>query len=95
MQEALETCAKLAVHTWRGLLAGGGILHADCEAMVYEDGSWQDDAPGAEWDPGSQQVTSGALINIRLRQNNPSMEILAEDTRDAVSRVVRNSPGEG
>jgi hypothetical protein len=82
MQEALETCAKLAVHIWRGLLAGGGIMHADCEAMVYEDGSWQDDALGAEWAPGSQQVTFEALINIRPRQKNPSLEILAADTRE-------------
>jgi hypothetical protein len=62
--------------------------------MLLEDGSQQDDVWGADWDPSAQQVTFEALINIRPRQNNPSMEILAEDTRDAVSRVVRNLLGE-
>jgi len=94
MQEALETYIKLAVDIRRGVLAGGGIMHADCEAMLLEDGSQQDDVWGADWAPGAQRVTFEALINIRPRQNNPSMEILAEDTRDAVSRVVRNLLGE-
>jgi hypothetical protein len=94
MQETLETYIKLAVDIRRGVLAGGGIMHADCEAMLLEDGSQQDDVWGADWDPSAQQVTFEALINIRPRQNNPSMEILAEDTRDAVSRVVRNLLGE-
>lgn len=94
MQEALETYVKLAVDIRRGVLAGGGIMHADCEALLLEDGSQQNDVWGADWGPGSRQVIFEALINIRPRQNNPSMEILAEDTRDAVSRVVRNLLGE-
>lgn len=94
MQEALETYVKLAVDIRRGVLAGGGIMHADCEALLLEDGSQQNDVWGADWEPGSRQVMFEALINIRPRQNNPSIEILAEDTRDAVSRVVRNLLGE-
>lgn len=94
MQEALETYIKLAVDIRRGVLAGGGIMHADCEALLLEDGSQQNDVWGADWEPGSRQVIFEALINIRPRQNNPSMEILAKDTRDAVSRVVRNLLGE-
>jgi hypothetical protein len=31
MLEALETYVKLAVDIERELLAGGGVMHADCE----------------------------------------------------------------
>jgi Protein of unknown function (DUF5674) len=94
MQEALQTYIKLAVDIRRGVLAGGGIMHADCEAMLLEDGSQQDDVWGADWDPGTQKVAFEALINIRPGQNNPSMEILASEIKDAVSSVVADLLGE-
>jgi predicted transcriptional regulator of viral defense system len=93
MQETLETYIKLAVDIRREILAGGGIMHADCEAMLLQDGSQQHDVWGADWDPGAQVLTFEALINIRPRQDNPSMEILASDIRDEVSRVVHKLLG--
>ena len=93
MLEALETYIKLAVDIRRGILAGGGIMHADCEAMLLEDGSQQEDVWGADWDPAAQQATFEALINIRPRQDNPSMEILATNTREAVAQVVKKLLG--
>lgn len=33
MLEMLETYVKLAVDIERGILAGGGVMHADCEAV--------------------------------------------------------------
>jgi hypothetical protein len=93
MQEALETYIKLAVDIRREILAGGGIMHADCEAMLLQDGSQQHDVWGADWDPGAQVLTFEALINIRPRQDNPSMAILASDIRDEVSRVVHKLLG--
>ena len=42
MQEMLQdlgTYIKLAVDIEREILAGGGTLHADCEAALLEDGS--------------------------------------------------------
>jgi hypothetical protein len=94
MLEALETYIKLAVDIRRGILAGGGIMHADCEAVLLEDGCQQEDVWGADWDPAGQQVTFEALINIRPRQDNPSMEILAENTREAVAQVIIRLLGE-
>jgi len=41
MLVALEVYVKLAVDVRRGILAGGGTLHADCEAILLEDGSRQ------------------------------------------------------
>jgi hypothetical protein len=43
MLEALGTYIKLAVDIRRRILAGGGILHADCEGELLSDGSLQED----------------------------------------------------
>lgn len=89
MQQSLETYIKLAVDIQRGILAGGGVMHADCESALLEDGSAQEDIWGADWNPTSQQVTFESLINIRPRQNNPSMEILDPLRRDRVAQIAR------
>ncbi len=41
MLEVLGIYIKLAVDIQRGILAGGGELHADCEQVLLEDGSEQ------------------------------------------------------
>jgi hypothetical protein len=88
MLEDLETYIKLAVDTRNGVLAGGGSLHADCEAVLLEDGSRQEDIWGADWIPSTQQVRYEALVNIRPKHNNPSMSILDPATRDRVAAIV-------
>ena len=89
MLQVLETYVKLAVDLERGILAGGEALHADCEAVLLEDGSRQEDIWGADWIPGAQQVTFESLINIRPRQNNPSLEILDSGIRERVAEIVK------
>ena len=61
MMEMLETYIKLAVDIERGILAGGGAMHADCEAILLEDGSQQDFIWGADWNPESLEVTFESL----------------------------------
>lgn len=58
MLQALGSYIKLAVDVRRRMLAGGGTLHADCEAVLLEDGSQQMDVWGADWIPKTQEVTS-------------------------------------
>ena len=89
MMQSLETYIKLAVDVERGILAGGGVMHADCEAVLLEDGSSQNDVWGADWNPSARQVTFESLINIRPQQDNPSMEILDPQRRERVAQVVR------
>jgi RES domain-containing protein len=88
MLQTLSTYIKLAVDIQRGILAGGGVLHADCESALLEDGSNQEDIWGADWNPFSQQVTFEALINIRPRQNNPSLDILDLTIRKRVGEIT-------
>ena len=89
MLQVLGTYIKLAVDVERGILAGGGVMHADCESALLEDGSTQEDIWGADWNPASQQVTFESLINIRPRQKNPSMDILDPRLRERVAQVTR------
>jgi hypothetical protein len=89
MLQALETYVKLAVDLERGILAGGGALHADCEAVLLEDGSRQEDVWGADWISSAKQVTFESLINIRPRQNNPSLEIMDLTVRQRVTEIVK------
>jgi Protein of unknown function (DUF5674) len=93
MLEMLESYVKLAVDIERGILAGGGAMHADCEAVLLEDGSRQEFIWGADWNPSAQQVTFESLINIRPRQNNPSMEILEPKIREQVTKITMNLLG--
>ena len=89
MLEALETYIKLAVDVRREIAAGGGELHADCEAVLLGDGSSQDDIWGADWIPDTQEVRYEAMLNIQPRRNNRSMQIEDPGIRAKVGDIVR------
>jgi hypothetical protein len=89
MLEELETYIKLAVDVGRNILAGGGEYHADCEEILLEDGSQQEDIWGADWYPESRTVGFGALINIRPQQGNRGMEIENPRLRERIETIVR------
>lgn len=93
MLQTLGTYVKLAVDIQRRLLAGGGAMHADCEAALLEDGSQQQDVWGADWNPTTQQVTFESLINIRPSQNNPAMDILDPVIQQQVAHITQELLG--
>ena len=88
MLETLDVYVKLAVDIELEIAAGGGALHADCEAVLLEAGSRQVDIWGADWIPSSGEVRYEALINIRPSQHNPSMTIADPAIRAKVKKVV-------
>jgi hypothetical protein len=89
MLEELDPIIKLAVDVRRKLLAGGGQMHADCEAALIEDGSNQEDIWGANWIPTTQAVEFEALINIRPKQQNFSMIIQNPIIKQQVENISR------
>jgi hypothetical protein len=89
MLQTLNEYIKLAVDVQRGILAGGGSMHADCEDVLLKDGSQQADIWGADWNASKQEVVFESLINIRPRQNNFSLEIADPKLRDQVEEIVR------
>jgi hypothetical protein len=89
MLEELETYIKLAVDVERNILAGGGEYHADCEEVLLEDGSRQENIWGVDWYPETKEVRFGALINIRPLQGNRGMEIEDPKLRKEIETLIR------
>ena len=84
-----EVLVKVVVDIRRGVLAGGGEMHADAEALLLADGSQQEDLWGANWYPASREIRFEALINIRPRQSNRRMQVESEATRDKMEAIIR------
>ena len=91
--EALQTYIKLAVDIRRRVVAGGGGMHADCEAVLLEDGSQQPDVWGASWVPETREVRFESLINIRPKQGNRKMMVEDARLRSTIEQVVRERLG--
>ena len=89
MLTAQGSFIKLAVDVRRRLIAGGGEMHADCEAVLLEDGSNQLDIWGADWYPDDLTVGFESFINIRPRQGNRSMVVQDPVLRDLIEGIVR------
>jgi len=80
---------KVAVDIERGLLAGGGEWHADCEEVLREKGSKRENIWGAGYKPHTREVDFYSLINIRPRQGNPDQDILSAEVRGKVEQIIR------
>ena len=89
-----ENMIKIVVDIRRRILSGGGEMHADCETVLLEDGSEQDDLWGANWYPGEQRIEFESLINIRPRLGNRNILIQDENLRKQVEIVTRELLGD-
>ena len=94
MQKEYETMIKIVVDIRRHVLAGGGEMHSDCESVLLNDGSEQDDLWGANWYPAEQEIIFESLINIRPRLGNRSILIQSEELRQQVESVTREILGD-
>ena len=93
MLNEYETMIKIVVDIRRRILAGGGEMHSDCESLLLEDGSEQDDLWGANWYPAEQRIVFESLINIRPRLGNRNILIKNEELRQQVESVTREILG--
>ncbi|MBM3290590.1 MAG: hypothetical protein FJY92_10600 [Candidatus Hydrogenedentes bacterium] len=80
---------KLAVDIRRGRIAAGGRMHADCEAVLLDDGSRQQNVWGADWYPVDKKVTFVSMINLRPSDGNSSTQLRDPELRRRVEEVVR------
>lgn len=93
MLKEYETMTKIVVDIRQQTLSGGGEMHADCESVLLENGSEQDDLWGANWYPAEQRIEFESLINIRPRLGNRSILIQDEKLRKQVEEVTRKILG--
>ena len=89
MLQQYEGMIKIVVDIRRRILAGGGEMHSDCESVLLDNGSEQDDLWGANWYPAEQRIEFESLINIRPRLGNRNILIQDEDLRQKVESVTR------
>lgn len=93
MLDRYENMIKIVIDIRRRSLAGGGEMHADCESVLLEDGSEQDDLWGANWYPHEQRIEFESLINIRPRLGNRSIVLQDENLRRQVEAVTQEILG--
>jgi Protein of unknown function (DUF5674) len=92
MLQANRFYIKTVVDIRRQILAGGGVMHFDCEMALLEEGSRQEDLWGASWNPISQEIIYESMVNLRPRQNQ-SMQILSPDIRKSVQTIIHQLLG--
>ena len=89
---------KLVVDVERRVIALGGELHADAEALLLEDGSRRRDLWGANYFPGAgpeRCLELTALINIRPAQGNRGMVVRDEALAEKIRAIVHLLVGRG
>ena len=82
---------KATVDVERGILAIGGDLHCDEEALLLEDGSSQEQLWGINVYPekiGEDYIEFDSMINVRPSQNNRSRGVENPEIQASIIRVV-------
>lgn len=93
MLEVHRFYIKTVVDIRRRILAGGGEMHSDCEAVLLDNGSRQSDIWGASWNSISQEILYESMVNLRPRQNR-SMQILDVAIGEQVKQIIHKLLGE-
>jgi hypothetical protein len=84
---------KAAVDISRGIMAIGGELHSDEEAVLLEDGSSQTDIWGINLypgEPGDAWIEFDSMINVRPSKGNRSRGVEDPGLQSRVRDVVRS-----
>ena len=95
-REQFGEMVKAVVDVELGIMAIGGELHADEEAVLLDQGSRQSDLWGINLYPdaaASERVEFDSMINVRPAQGNRSRSVedavRRERIREIVNRLVR------
>jgi len=93
--QPFEDMVKFVVDIRRGVMAYGGSMHADAEAVLLQNGSGQSDLWGGNFfprNPVDSQIELHSLINIRPSDNNRSLvvqdEVLAKKIKAIATHLL-------
>jgi len=82
---------KYVVDVAQGILALGGEMHADAEALLLDSGSHQEDLWGGNVYPDEEpdrRIEHTSLINIRPADGNRSIEVEEPTRRERIESIV-------
>jgi len=92
-KERFGDMAKAVVDVEKGIMAIGGDLHADEEAVLLEQGSKQDNLWGINIYTekfGAERIEFDSMINYRPRLNNRSKFVEDNKLRQKIIELVNN-----
>ena len=89
LQKVYGDYVKLTIDLEKEWLVVGSALHADGEKVLLERGGKQDNIWGGGIDVESKQVDTTAVLNLRPRLGNDSLEILDTQRREKFIQVVK------
>jgi len=98
VRETFEVMVKYVADVERGVIAIGGELHADAEALLLEQGSHPANVWGANYYPGRGReacIEFTSLINISPARGNPGMEVMDPVIRQRIRLLTFALIGEG
>ncbi|UVT17943.1 MAG: hypothetical protein H8K04_10355 [Nitrospira sp.] len=90
-QQQFGDMVKAVVDVEQGIMAIGGELHSDEEAMLLEQGSLQRNLWGINLypeRPPSEWIEFDSMINVRPSGGNRSRYVERAEIRDAVTAIV-------
>ena len=80
---------KIVVDIEKEILAAGADRHFDEEKALLEEGSKQKDLWGGGFDLETKETDYNSIINLRPNQDNPSRDILSQETREKFDKIVQ------
>ncbi len=89
LQKTYGDYVKLTVDLEEEWIVAGGDLHADGEKILLEKGSQQDNIWGGGINFESKQIDATAVLNLRPRLKNNSLEILDAQRREKFIGIVK------
>lgn len=90
-KERFGDMVKAVVDIARGIMAVGGELHADEEALLLEHGSKQENLWGINFYPDNSRdewIEFDSMINIRPSQGNRSRSVENHSVRKSILEVI-------
>lgn len=82
---------KAVVDVEKGIMAIGGELHADEEALLLEQGSKQENLWGINIYPalkGDDFIEFDSMINLRPAQNNRTRGVENPELREKIKQII-------
>lgn len=86
-----DSMIKFVADIRQEVMALGGQLHADGEALLLQEGSSQMDLWGGNFYPGraaGQRIEFTSMINIRPSAKNFAIEVKDEGIREKIKEIV-------
>ena len=89
LQKTYGNYIKVTVDLEKQLLVAGCELHADGEKILLESGSHQDNIWGGGINLMTKDIDATAVLNLRPKLQNSSLEILDPERRQKLMAIVK------